>query len=85
MKKTGFIALDLATSLYLECSELKLKNPVKDQLLRASLSIALKDNRREWETLSEREKKVLFHCDGITQGNLNFDDYYPKQRFGRKV
>ena len=42
MKKTGFIALDLATSLYLECSELKLKNPVKDQLLRASLSIALK-------------------------------------------
>ena len=41
MKKTGFIALDLATQLYLECEKLKLKNPVRDQLLRASLSIAL--------------------------------------------
>ena len=41
MHKTGFIALDEATELYLECEKLKLKNPVRDQLLRASLSIAL--------------------------------------------
>ena len=41
MTETGFIALDLATKLYRECEKLKLKNPIKDQLLRASLSIAL--------------------------------------------
>lgn len=39
--KTGFIALDIATELYQDCEKLKLRNPVKDQLLRASLSIAL--------------------------------------------
>ena len=38
---TGFKALDLAVELYKECEKLKLKNPVRDQLLRASLSIPL--------------------------------------------
>ena len=37
----AFKALDLAIELYQECEKLKLKNPVKDQLHRASLSIAL--------------------------------------------
>ena len=37
----SFKALDLAVELYQECEKLKIKNPVKDQLLRASLSIAL--------------------------------------------
>lgn len=41
MQRTGFLVLDQATDLYLECEKLKLKNPVRDQLLRASLSIAL--------------------------------------------
>ncbi len=37
----GFIALELAATLYKECEELKLRHPIKDQLLRAALSIAL--------------------------------------------
>ncbi len=37
----GFIALELAATLYKECEELKLRHPIKDQLLRASSSIAL--------------------------------------------
>lgn len=41
MFKTGFIALDEATELYMKCEKLNLKNPIRDQLLRASLSIAL--------------------------------------------
>lgn len=41
MKKTGFMALDKATELYKQCEDLKLRNPIRDQLLRASLSIAL--------------------------------------------
>jgi len=34
---TGFKALDLGIELYKECEKLQLRNPVKDQLLRASL------------------------------------------------
>lgn len=41
MKRTGFIALDLATEFYMECAKLKLPNHIRDQLLRASLSISL--------------------------------------------
>ena len=37
----NFHALDLAIELYRDCEKLKLKNPIKDQLLRASLSISL--------------------------------------------
>ena len=38
---TGFKALDLAVELYEECESLKLRSPIKDQLLRASLSVPL--------------------------------------------
>ena len=38
---TGFKALNLAVELYKECEKLSLKNPVKDQLMRASLSVPL--------------------------------------------
>ncbi len=41
MKGTGFLALDKATELYGECEKLRLQEPIKNQLLRASLSIAL--------------------------------------------
>jgi four helix bundle protein len=41
MKGTGFLALDKATELYWQCEKLRLREPIKSQLLRASLSIAL--------------------------------------------
>lgn len=41
MNGTGFLALDKATELYWQCESLKLREPIKGQLLRASLSIAL--------------------------------------------
>ena len=66
MKQTGFIALDLSTTLYLECERLKLKNPIKDQLLRASLSIALditEGSGRE----SAKDKKRFYN---IAMGSL---------------
>ena len=54
-----FIALELASKLYQECEKLKLKNPIRDQLLRASLSIAL--NLGEGSGRSSRKDKKRFY------------------------
>ena len=37
----GFVSYDLAISLYQQCSQLKAQAYFRDQLLRASLSVAL--------------------------------------------
>ena len=54
-----FIALELASKLYQACEKLKLKNPIRDQLLRASLSIAL--NLGEGSGRSSRKDKKRFY------------------------
>lgn len=83
--KTGFIALDIATELYQECEKLSLRNPIKDQLLRASLSIALnitegsgrihkKDQRRFYSIAmgSLRETQCLIR---ILKNEVLFERY----------
>jgi len=72
----SFKALDLAVELYQECEKLKLKNPVRDQLLRASLSIALNRYRRKWENRFKRSKAFLLHSDGVNKrGSMPYQNY----------
>lgn len=66
MEKTGFIALDLASELYQKCETLKLRNPIRDQLLRASLSIALNITEGSGR-ISLKEKKRFY---SIAMGSL---------------
>lgn len=66
MQKTGFVALDKATELYLVCETLNIKNPIRDQLLRSSLSIAL--NLTEGSGRSSKKDKKRFYS--IAMGSL---------------
>ena len=62
-----FIALELAASLYKECEELNLKNPIKDQLLRASLSIALNLGEGSGRRSLKDQKRFYFIALGSTR------------------
>jgi four helix bundle protein len=55
-----FLALDLAVELYKACEALKLKNPIRDQFQRASLSVAL--NITEGSGRSSLKDKKRFYA-----------------------
>ena len=57
---TGFKALDKAVELYQECEKLRLRNPIRDQLLRSSLSVAL--NITEGSGRSSRKDQKRFYA-----------------------
>ena len=63
----SFKALDLAVELYQECEKLKLKNPIRDQLLRASLSIALNVTEGSGRTSLKDQKRFYSIAMGSTR------------------
>lgn len=85
MKK--FVALNLAVELYQTCERMHLKEPIRDQLLRASLSVALNITEGSGRRTTKDQKRFYYIAMGSVRecqclvkiiGNQNLQSEYDR-------